>query len=70
MSAIGVFDITHRPWALLAISLPIATIATLAISALTYRFVEQPFLRLRHAWRRPVAEPPVAIAASASGPSG
>jgi peptidoglycan/LPS O-acetylase OafA/YrhL len=56
-------DVSHgaRRAILIAGAFALAT----ALAALSYRFVEQPFLRLRHGWR----QPPAASHASRKGPA-
>jgi peptidoglycan/LPS O-acetylase OafA/YrhL len=51
----GELAVSGRPWQTIARLAPLGLLLTLVLAALSRRFVEEPFLRLRHRWATPTA---------------
>jgi peptidoglycan/LPS O-acetylase OafA/YrhL len=49
----AVYRISNKPWVLLLVAEPLLLILSLAAAVVVYRYVEEPFMRLRTSWRRP-----------------
>jgi peptidoglycan/LPS O-acetylase OafA/YrhL len=54
----GKFITTHTSWPQTYLELmPVVMVASIGLAALSYRFVEEPFLRRRRAWTDPLTTP-------------